>query len=214
MLIPRTLTGLFLSALFLSGAVHAQDDQNCDMVIPIYTAEIDDLIARSSRIVVAEDARWSAKMPDRDALNQPAREDQLSQDRATAQLPAYRLKVIETLKGDASPSITVVGAAPFSAAQAEKVKRGEARLPTDAELYAAVNIDFDTHRAGAFWRDRSAGRVTIGSDCEIRPQFTAGARYLIFVGAPHVKGFEVINAADDQWLRHVRTALAGTHADG
>lgn len=73
---------------------------------------------------------------------------------------------------------------------------------------------FDHHTAPAFWQ-RGGGRTMNGADCQIRPVFTVGDSYLVFLDAPWTwRSFERIEVVDgavdesDQWLAYVKAALA------
>jgi len=48
------------------------------------------------------------------------------------------------------------------------------------------------------------GKAIHGPDCRLRTAFTVGKRYLVFLGAFHPKGYELVADADDAWLKKVR----------
>lgn len=73
---------------------------------------------------------------------------------------------------------------------------------------------FDRHTAPTFWKS-GGGRTMNDADCRIRPVFTVGASYLVFLNAPWTwRSFERIEVVDgtvdesDQWLAYVKAALA------
>jgi hypothetical protein len=96
------------------------------------------------------------------------------------------LRVIEYLKGD-GPEFVMT-----------------ALLPAGT----SPSPDFDGHRDPAFWARAGEGRARIGPECRLRGDFATGERYLVFLGTPHVKGFERVAAEDDAWLAWVRERLA------
>ncbi len=185
----------------------AQQAVPCEAVKSIYTAEIDVLIERSSRIVLVEDARWHALMPSRDDINKPIREGKTGIDIATAQLPVYSLTVREDLKGSGANTIMIAGKSPFPVGTASDVRNGKRPWPDESAYRDSINRHFNGHEDDAFWIDPALGRAPMGSDCEIRPMFLSGTRYLVFIGPPHVKAFEAIIEPDDKWLLHIRRVL-------
>jgi hypothetical protein len=68
--------------------------------------------------------------------------------------------------------------------------------------------DFSNHQEDTFWKYR-AGRISIYSDCNIRPpSFAVGKTYLAILGIePDSKQFEQIGDADDRWLEFVESRI-------
>lgn len=100
----------------------------------------------------------------------------------------YTFKTVKQLKGDAKPAFQILGRANFG---------------------DMSNWRFNEHFDEDFWDDR-AGREFHDTACRIRPGFTVGGTYLVFLDKPyHSKSFEMIlmteGAADkkDKWLQYV-----------
>lgn len=73
---------------------------------------------------------------------------------------------------------------------------------------------FNDHTDFAFWAC-GGGRVMIGTDCAIYPNFVVGSSYLVFLGTPSTRrSFEEIGMVngtvnqDDKWLVYVKEQLA------
>ena len=169
-----------------------------------------ELIGRAPRIVIAEGAQWRGKLPGRDQINRPAREGAVSMDRADAHMPMYSLTVVEELKGKGPDTIMVIGAPPFTAEQQAALKAGRSPWRSDEEYQAAINPDFSGHGDPSFWDDPAAGRSKLDETCGVKPMFLAGSRYLVILGSPHVKAYEVVRTPDDKWLAFVREQLTGS----
>ena len=59
--------------------------------------------------------------------------------------------------------------------------------------------------AVALEQPQPRGRAIHGPDCKLWTAFTVGKRYLVFFGAFHPKGYELVADADDAWLKTVRS---------
>ena len=86
---------------------------------------------------------------------------------------------------------------------------------TDKTPALRFDKHYDLHREPSFWNRPKVGRSypTSGAtdpcpDTVASPVFLSGATYLIFLGAPHVNGYEVIYRADDLWLDYFRHRIA------
>jgi hypothetical protein len=108
----------------------------------------------------------------------------------------YRLLVLEQLAGPTQKVITVMGG-PASSAR---------------------DTTFHSHQDFAFWA-HGGGRTMNGADCVVRPGFTVGNSYLVFLGSTSTRrSFEQIGMvdghldADDKWLAYVKAHLGGTAA--
>jgi hypothetical protein len=106
----------------------------------------------------------------------------------------YRLLVLEQLAGPTQKVITVMGG-PASSAR---------------------DTTFHSHQDFAFWA-RGGGHTMNGADCVVRPGFTVGSSYLVFLGpTPTRRSFEQIGMvdghidADDKWLAYVKARLGGS----
>ncbi|RMB09005.1 hypothetical protein BXY39_1652 [Eilatimonas milleporae] len=178
-------------------------------------ADVDTLIARSSRIALVTLDAWTGAKPDFDAYKRRAREKEDHRektpqglDRTTAQLPHYRLTVVEMLKGPSDVgSILQAGAAPAPKGAVARIAAGRKPWDESGDYRKRIDMDFDAHEDDRFWSDARTGRVRFGTGCSLQPQFLAGTRYLLFVGPPHVKAYEAVPADDDRWLAYVRERL-------
>jgi hypothetical protein len=66
---------------------------------------------------------------------------------------------------------------------------------------------FNDHHDKQFWRN-GAGRTTPGPDCQIKPSFVVGQKYLVFQDKPyHVKSFEMIRNENDEWFAKVKAEI-------
>lgn len=152
------------------------------------TASPDELIARSSAIVLAETAADSdsAETIDlREIQNEANKGAAPDGDRIVAgRLPVQLFSAIDYVKGEGAEAFSVIVAAP-------------------SEPTAPVPHDSDD-----FWEDATAGRAILTSDCRVEADFAPGERYLIFIGPQHVKAYEAIAADDDPWLAYVRERVA------
>jgi hypothetical protein len=97
-----------------------------------------------------------------------------------------------------------------------KVQRrfsGDDRTSFELLGYPAIwegnNRTFSHHFEPTFW-ERNQGRNSNGTDCKIRPNFSVGGTYLIFLGQAYTrKSFELIirthgdEATRDKWLQYV-----------
>ena len=100
----------------------------------------------------------------------------------------YTFKTIKPFKGNIEPAFQILGSANFG---------------------DMSNWRFNEHFDEGFWDDR-AGREFHDTACRIRPGFTVGGTYLVFLDKPyHSKSFEMIlmteGSADkkDKWLQYV-----------
>jgi len=190
-------------------------ENTCIKPPELLVSDINLLINRSSRIVIATDARWSAPPLSRENVNLPLREGREevassgSQDRSEAVLPLYTLTVVEDLKGSGSDTIMVVGAPPFDEAHLAKVKSGAASRKPGNGYDQMINEDFEGHQAKIFWNDNTSGRTPPDTNCAVLPRFSNSGTYLVFVGTPHAKGYEAIKVKNDKWLAYVRGSLRG-----
>jgi len=101
------------------------------------------------------------------------------------------LEVVETLKGEAGPQLSLSG--------------------NEVSGDAAENADFDSHRAAQFWAGMKSNSVSPG-DCNDYGKFQLNETYLIFVREnSHYHGFENIRSPDDLWLQVVRLWAKGSH---
>lgn len=73
----------------------------------------------------------------------------------------------------------------------------------------SYETDFDRHRDPRFWKKKWA-RQWNEPDCALRPTFTVGNTYLLFLGTPHWQGYERIETNDDVWLETVRKLVRRT----
>lgn len=158
------------------------------------TRPTDELISRSPLIVLAQaldEQAEGAIDPDKIDLREiqrKANEDGAATDdqtEAAIKMPAQLFAVVDYLKGEGPARVSVA----LSAADA-----------------ADKHIDHDD---AAFWNDPRVGRATLSDDCRVTVAFEPGARYLLFIGPPHVKAYERIDKDDDKWLQYVRERTAG-----
>lgn len=157
------------------------------------TVHVDQLIARSSRIVLVSVAGKADSLPAEEARDHEIRIDLEAElrkateaktardDRTQPALGIARLDVIEELHGSGPPVLYKPSA------------------PTSERQH-----DFAAHTAATFWENCNEGLVRF--DAEGRPvmHFEPGKTYLVFEGLAHVKGAELIESEDDAWLAYVR----------
>jgi hypothetical protein len=100
----------------------------------------------------------------------------------------YTFKTIKQMKGDEKPAFQILG----------RVNFGD-----------MSNWRFNEHFDEGFWGDRE-GREIHDTACRIRPGFTVGGTYLVFMDQPyHTKSFEMILMTEgdadkkDKWLQYV-----------
>lgn len=99
----------------------------------------------------------------------------------------YKLTVIETLKGDMSDNVQVLGL------------RSREELTHNLDLHADENF-----------LSNPTGRLGHAPDCKVYTSFALGGYYLAFVDKPyHIKSFEYLGADldrvyKDKWLLYVR----------
>ena len=187
----------FVATVCLAPAAHAE----CRDPHPSVVSAPNILIDRTDRIVIAR----RAPMVSVDSASEKSDSDSVTIDREKEIAPALegrggdrinvptaitRLEVIENIKGDGEPYVFLASAA------------GAA---------ADAGGDFDGHQAAEFWDDPTAGRARLSESCQVRAPFSEGERYLIFVGAPHVKAYEAIKADDDKWLDYVRARVSSSN---
>lgn len=180
---------LFLCAAACSPAGLAVETARC----PEQTAPVDALIDRASAIVIAEpvaDAAPRAKSEvDLRKIQDQAKDSaarSASQDRAMAQLPIQLFTVVEYVKGDGPEEISVT-----TAFAADQGSRGG-----------------PAHDDPAFFEDGAAGRGVLTDHCGVAAAFPPNTRYLLFVGAPHVKAYEAVTSENDPWLAYVRERVS------
>ena len=172
-------------SLFAAGACSVAESQDSAEAehCAAQIASVDDLIARSSAIVLAEPAGEDAGEPNVDLKDIP---DEATKGGAegdlvlAGKLPVQLFSAIDYVKGDGAAYFSVIVATPDE--------------PT-----APVSHDSDT-----FWEDATAGRAVLTGDCRVEADFAPGERYLVFIGPQHVKAYEAIAADDDAWLAYVR----------
>ena len=159
-------------------------------------APVDELIARSSRIVlvrvdtaVAHDNKSATHTSDiridEAAERRHATEDSHDDDRSFVTLPMVTMTVEETLKGS-----------------------GPKRMSRPVTSTDALDDDFSGHTRAGFWDEAVVGRIRLDDQCRPVVSYEEGGRYLIFVGPLHVKAAERIESDDDAWLAYVREQLA------
>ena len=156
---------------------------------PEQTAPVDALIDRTGAIVIAEPIADAAVSETLDAglreVQDKAKDSATqgaAQDRMTAQLPIQLFSTIEYVKGEGPAEISV----------------------TTAFAPAEIRHDGPAHDAPAFWDNAAAGRGVLTANCGVAAAFRPGTRYLLFVGAPHVKAYEAVASENDPWLAYVR----------
>lgn len=175
----------FVLAAAFSSAGLAGDAARC----PEQTAPIDTLIDRASAIILAEpvvDAAFNAK-PERNLREiQDKAKDKAAQtaaqDSQTAQLPIQLFTALDYVKGEGPAKISV----------------------TTALLTGDVRHEEPAHDDPAFWEDAASGRGALTGHCGVAAAFRPGTRYLLFIGAPHVKAYEAVMSENDPWLAYVR----------
>lgn len=175
-----------------SGIAFAAD---CPSVPASATVPVDELIDRSSRIVLASVPESSA-----------APKTQVQPETITLDLEAERRKVTEG-KSQADNRIkTDIGIATLSV-QEQLKGSGERTLYRPNFDSNIRQHDFDAHRDPAFWEDNALGLASFDSDCRQTMTFEPGKTYLVFEGPAHVKSAELIESEDDEWLAYVRERL-------
>jgi hypothetical protein len=186
----KVATPIVILSLAAAGACTAAERQAPQSTADCaaQTASVDELITRSSAIVLAEAVGGAAGEPTADLrkIQDEARKGNDGGERIVAgNLPVQLFSALDYLKGEGAETFSVIVAAP-------------------AEPTAPVPHDSD-----AFWEDASAGRAVLTDDCRVEADFAAGERYLIFIGPQHVKAYEPVAVGDDAWLAYVRAKLDG-----
>jgi hypothetical protein len=161
--------------------------QACFVATPEQTAPWQELVRRANTVVLVE------------AVSPSASNNTAASATGSAATPATKAKfqVLAVLKGAANPTIEMddVIALP-------KPDPKNADKPFDAQA-----ASFNDHHDKQFWRN-GAGRTTPGPDCQIRPSFVVGQKYLVFQDKPyHVKSFEMIRTENDEWLAKVKAEI-------
>lgn len=176
---------MFISAAACSPAGLAGEETRC----PEQTAPVEALIERASAIVIAEPVADAVSDPKpaislREIQNEAndAAARSAAKDRITAQLPIQLFTVIEYVKGGGPSEMSV------TTAYMTEDFRGEGPAHDDPE----------------FWKNPAAGRGVLTGHCGVAATFSPATRYLLFIGAPHVKAYEVISSENDSWLAYVR----------
>ncbi|WP_313703113.1 hypothetical protein [Massilia sp.] len=164
--------------------------------------------------LLVQDA-WACRVPPANQLMGVDEQIALASDVSLAQVVAatplegnvveYRFVVLQRLAGPERRTFTLRGRAAGTPAF---LAGGTANAGERA------SASFDHHTAPAFWQ-RGGGRTTNGADCAIRPAFTLGHSYLVFLDSPWTwRSFERIEAVDgavdegDRWLAYVKAGLA------
>lgn len=193
---------IFIAAL-LGCAVLIPMAANAGERCPSATTSAKDLIARSSVIVLAtalgdnlENARVESgtaapnlrDIQDRARQEQPDHEGGGPLDRAKVFLPIQLFDAVDYIKGDGAARISVTTAA--------------------APQGPVPKTNAPDHDDPAFWKDDAAGRGVLTENCGVAASFEPGARYLLFIGEPHVKAYEEIVSEDDSWLAYVKAQVA------
>lgn len=180
-----------LPFLFLTTASFACSTPSDSVVAPV-----DELIARSSRIVLVRvdtAARHDSNTAtpasdiriDEAAERRRATEESHDDDRTFVTLPMVTMTVVENLKGS-----------------------GPKRMSRPVTSTDALDEDFSGHTAASFWDQAVVGRIRLDDQCQPVVSYEEGGRYLVFVGPLHVKAAERIESDDDAWLAYVREQLA------
>lgn len=104
-------------------------------------------------------------------------------------------ETIEVLKGEVPARFTLPNGFLVPDLQENRVSLG-----------VSEESDFDSHRNPRFWEEHHA-RQWNSSDCQMRPTFSVGSRYLLFLGQQHWQGYEKVETEDDLWLTTVRGLL-------
>lgn len=169
---------LFIIPLVLFSTSAAQA---CFAPAPEQTSPWPELVKRTDTIVLAQvvSAQPAVKT---ESTTPAATHAILESDEGNT---IFKLKVLETLKGHSNPTFEMTG----NLAN-EKAER-----------------TFAKHADKAFWSD-GTGRSIISPDCTIKPAFTVGEKYLLFVEKPyHVKSFEKVSDSKDLWLQKVKSLV-------
>lgn len=138
---------------------------------------IKDLVRKTERIVLAQ-------------VSDVETQEFISQNVITYK--GYHFSTIENIKGNYKKH--------FSLFQYHKPTNTDRQFHGNM-LYA---YDFNGHSDSEFWNDAYVGRGDWQSNCQIYAYFQKGKTYLIFLGEPHIKGYELIDSVDDNWLITVR----------
>ncbi len=190
---------------------------------PALFSHVGELVDRSPRIVLATTAshrpkrepvdgvvvRISSATPSKGETRRALRRGLIEAVTLRHGEADYTLTVVEDLKGTGPEQIELTGARPPDMAAFRAAAAWSGRTPD-----FRYDEHFGGHTAPRFWEDREIGRSYVppqGTRCpdaSASPVFLAGATYLVFLGPPHVKGYEVIHAADDRWLDFVRRRIA------
>lgn len=162
--------------------------------------------------LLVQDA-WACRVPPANQLMGVDEQIAMASDVSLAQVVAatplegnvveYRFVVLQRLAGPERRTFTLRGRA-----------AGTPAFLAGGPADAGERASFDHHTAPAFWQ-RGGGRTTNGADCTIRPAFTLGDSYLVFLDSPWTwRSFERIEAVDgavdegDRWLAYVKAGLA------
>ena len=194
----NTLKAICIAAI--SSAWTAAAAANCLDGASITTSSANDLIDRTDRIVIAkvaplpsinqrENNSGVGPKIDLEKERTKATQGQNGGDRAISPLGITKLVVLQNIKGAGADTIFVA---------------------SDPNTPHSEN-NFNHHRSKEFWSDDMIGRAKLQENCKISVSFSAGLSYLIFVGPPHVKAYEIISDDNDRWLAYVRNRNNNTN---
>lgn len=174
----------------IAAATASQAAAACEAPPPHLYVSDEALAARSARIALVEII----------GETQPA-VDATSAFPGIGGLTPFRARVIENLLGADTDEITVYGDPGTVGRDAHGF------LEVRNNVTGEIQTDFGAHSSDQFWQV-NAGGAPQGTDCLAHPAFAAGQRYLVFLGAQHVRGYELILEEDDAWLAQVRHLIA------